>query len=62
MIAEAYYYDKKVKGHMDLVTLVKHIGLIRPKRLILTHMSSNMLDRIQDISFEAAEDGKIIEI
>lgn len=62
LIAEAYFYDKKIKGHLDLITLVKHLGLIRPKRLILTHMSNNMLERLPHITYESAEDGKIIKI
>lgn len=62
LIAEAYFYDKKIRWHLDLVTLVEHLGLIRPRRLILTHMSKDMLGRLPDIPFEVAEDGKIVEI
>lgn len=62
LIAEAYFYEKKIRWHLDLVAIVKHLGLIRPRRLILTHMSDDMLERLPDIPFETAEDGKIVEI
>lgn len=61
-IAEAYFYDKKVKNHLDLATLIEHLPLIGPRRLILTHMSEDMLSRLPDIHYEVAEDGKILEI
>lgn len=61
LIAEAYFYDKKVKFHLDLATLTEHLTLIAPKRLVLTHMSDDMLSRLPDILHEVAEDGKIVE-
>jgi ribonuclease BN (tRNA processing enzyme) len=61
-IAEAYFYDKKVRHHLDLVTLTRHLPLIQPKRLVLTHMSDDMLARLDEIPYEVAEDGKILKI
>lgn len=61
-ISEAYYYDKKVKGHMDYQTLIKNYLKTGAKRLILTHMSSDMLSRLGDVDCEYAEDGKVIYI
>ncbi len=62
MIAEASFFDTPVKHHMDYRTLESHLPDIRPKRLILTHMSEDMLARVGDLPFEAAEDGKIITL
>lgn len=61
-IAEAYYFDKTVSGHMDLQTLIRHMDDIRPKRLVLTHMSDDMLGRLDGLAFETAEDGKAIDV
>ena len=61
-IAEAHFYDKPVNNHMNLVTLMDHLDEISPKRLILTHMDEDMLERVKILDFESAEDGKIIEI
>ena len=61
-IAECYFYDKQINHHMNLQTLTSHLEEIAPKRLILTHMSDDMLARVEDLDFETAHDGKIIEI
>jgi len=62
LIAETYFYEKKVKFHLDLETLRRHLPSIKPKRLVLTHMNEDMLSRMSDISYETAEDGKVLEI
>jgi len=61
-IAEAYFHDKKIRYHLDWQSLAPHLPAIRPKRLILTHFSPDMLARLGDLPVEAAEDGKIVEV
>jgi ribonuclease BN (tRNA processing enzyme) len=61
-VAEAYYYDKAVKNHLSLTTLEAHLAEIRPKRLILTHMSDDMLGRLDTLAHTTASDGMIVEI
>jgi ribonuclease BN (tRNA processing enzyme) len=61
-IAEAYYYDKVVKNHLSLKTLEAHLPEIKPKRLILTHMSDDMLGRLETLDYTAASDGMIVEL
>jgi ribonuclease BN (tRNA processing enzyme) len=61
-IAEAYTYDKIVKNHLSLSTLEAHLPEIAPKRLILTHMSDDMLDRLDSLHHTAANDGIIVEL
>ena len=61
-ICEAFTRDKPVPTHMTLSALERHLGQIRPKRLILTHMSDDMLARRAEVPFETAEDGMIVEI
>jgi ribonuclease BN (tRNA processing enzyme) len=60
-ICECYVREKAVKTHMALTALEKHLSQIRPKRLILTHMSNDMLSRAE-LPFETAEDGMIVEL
>ncbi len=62
LIAEAYFYEKKAPLHLDLATLESKLPLIRPKRLMLTHMNDDMLGRLDELPVEAAEDGKVIEL
>jgi phosphoribosyl 1,2-cyclic phosphodiesterase len=61
-IAEAYYYDKVVKNHLSLTTLEAHLAEIKPKRLVLTHMSDDMLGRLNSLAYTAASDGMILEL
>jgi ribonuclease BN (tRNA processing enzyme) len=61
-ICEAYTRDKPVATHMALSLLERHLGQIRPKRLILTHMSEDMLSHRAEVPYETAEDGMIVEI
>src|SRR4029453_13220569 len=49
-IAEAYYYDRIVKNHLSLTTLEAHLGKINAKRVILTHMSDDMLGRLNKLT------------
>ncbi len=62
-VSEAYYFDRKVKFHLDLDSLSGHLPEIQPKKLVLTHMSSDMLERLdkelQD--FNCAYDGLVID-
>jgi ribonuclease BN (tRNA processing enzyme) len=61
-IAEAYYYDKVVKNHLSLKTLEAHLPAINPKRLVLTHMSDDMLERLDTLGYMAAGDGMVVEL
>jgi len=61
-ICEAYTREKPIATHMALTKLERHLGQIRPKRLMLTHMSDDMLARRAELPFETAEDGMIVEL
>jgi len=62
LVAEAYFFDKKVRFHLDLASLLEKLPLIQPKRLILTHMSEEMLARMGTLEHETACDGKVVEV
>ncbi|MGX1103651.1 MULTISPECIES: MBL fold metallo-hydrolase [Bradyrhizobium] len=59
-IAEAYMYDKMVKNHLSLKTLEARLPAINAKRVVLTHMSDDMLGRIDDLPYTAASDGMVV--
>jgi ribonuclease BN (tRNA processing enzyme) len=61
-ICEAYTRDKPIASHMALSLLERHLPQIKPKRLILTHMSNDMLARRNELPYETAEDGLIVEL
>jgi ribonuclease BN (tRNA processing enzyme) len=61
LIAEAYTAERPVRYHLDWATLRQHLPEIAPRRVLLTHMSPDMLGRAPD-GYEAAEDGLIVSI
>lgn len=61
-IAESYFLEEKVKFHLDYRTLATHLPEIGAKRVILTHMSADMLVRVQETGCEAAADGLVITV
>lgn len=61
-ICEAYFYEKRVPHHLSYRTLLEHRGEIRTKRLVMTHMSADMLERLTKLEVEAASDGRVVEL
>ena len=61
-ICEAYYFDKKVRFHLDYTMLMARKAELECNRLVLTHMSADMIRRLGDVTSEWAEDGQTIEI
>ena len=63
LIAEAYCFERKVRFHLDYATLREKLPMIRAKRVILTHMSPDMLSRLGELQdCEAAYDGLEVDI
>jgi ribonuclease BN (tRNA processing enzyme) len=56
-ICEAYYYDKQVPFHLDYLTLMQHRASLRCGRVVLTHMSADMLAHIDNVTDECTSDG-----
>lgn len=60
-ICEAYFASKQVKYHLDLGTLRANVQRLRAKRIILTHMSAEVLG-LEDVEYERAEDGLVVSL
>jgi len=61
-ISECYMYEEPVRAHLALSILREHLPTIGAKRVILTHMSEDMLGRLGEVEYETADDGKVIEL
>ena len=61
-VCEAYFFDKRIRYHLDYRTLLDHRRGLSCCRLVLTHMSEDMLRRLGDVEIDYAEDGRIIEL
>jgi len=62
LIAESYFYEKDIKYHLNYRTLMEQMPLLKPKELLLTHMSQDMLDQLEKIDAKAAYDGLEVRI
>ena len=61
-VCEAYFFEKKIKYHLDYRTLRANRRRLDCGRLILVHMSQEMLSHADEIDIEMAEDGQIIAL
>lgn len=61
-IAEAYFRDKTIATHLSLDAIEAHLAEMAPRRLVLTHMSDDMLGHPDRERFETAEDGMIVKL
>lgn len=61
-IAEAYFFDKPIKWHLSYATLADNLPRLTAKRVIATHMSADMLGRLDEVAIETAFDGLVVEI
>ncbi|HEY7035411.1 MAG TPA: MBL fold metallo-hydrolase [Thermomicrobiales bacterium] len=62
LIAEAYTFDKPIKYHLDYATLDRNRARLACRRLILTHMSDDMLARRHEADADLADDGLVLTI
>jgi ribonuclease BN (tRNA processing enzyme) len=61
-IAECYFYDKPVKWHLNYPVIAAHRSEFGAKRVILTHMSKEMLALIDRVPEECARDGLVVGV
>jgi len=57
---EAYTFDRPIRYHLDYQTVLAHLGELDAERVVLTHMSAAMLDRLTDVALPAAYDGMAV--
>ncbi len=61
-ICECYTFDKPRKKHMALSVLSRHLPRIGARRVILTHLSDDMLAHLGEVDLDCASDGMAVEI
>jgi ribonuclease BN (tRNA processing enzyme) len=61
-ICECYVREGPVRAHLSLAELERELPRIGAKRVILTHMSEDMLAHLDRVRYETAEDGMTIEV
>jgi len=61
-IAESYYYEKPIKWHLNYSDIAARRSALGARRVILTHMSREMLAQIGKVPEECASDGLVVAI
>ncbi len=60
--AEAYTFGRRVRYHLDYLTLREHRRELTAERTVLTHMSPSMLGRLAEVQAPAAHDGMVVRL
>jgi len=61
-IAEGYFRDKKVPFHLDVDSLRENAARLGARRTVLTHMSPDVLDHPDEVEYEMADDGVVLDV
>lgn len=61
-IAESYFWDKPVPHHLRHADLLAHRDRLASRRIVLTHMSDDMLSHAGEAAFDLAHDGYAIDL
>ncbi len=59
-VCEGYFRSKKIKYHLDYMTLMENRARLTCRKIVLTHMSEDLLSKLDKIEVEYADDGKTI--
>jgi ribonuclease BN (tRNA processing enzyme) len=62
LIAECYFYGKPVRWHLNYPEIAAHASRVGARRLILTHMSREMLAQVGRVPEECAYDGLVVSL
>jgi ribonuclease BN (tRNA processing enzyme) len=61
-VCECNFFDIRVPGHLDYKTLMAHRAELDCERIVLTHMSDEMLAHRAEVQLEMAADGVVVEL
>jgi ribonuclease BN (tRNA processing enzyme) len=62
LAVEAYTFDRPIRYHLYYATLHANLDQLAAGRLVLTHMSAAMLDRLSEVDLPSAFDGMTIDL
>jgi ribonuclease BN (tRNA processing enzyme) len=61
-VCECSFFESEVQGHLNYRTLTAKRSKLGCRRLVLTHMSEEMLGHLDQVDVETASDGAVIEL
>lgn len=61
-LCECCFFDRDTPNHMSYERIQENLSRLECKKLLLTHMGTEMLARREEVPIQLAEDGMVIEI
>ncbi len=61
-VCECNFFDTNATGHLNYQTLVQNRAQLQCERIVITHMSEEMLAHLDHAELEAAADGAVITL
>jgi ribonuclease BN (tRNA processing enzyme) len=61
-ICECSFFDTRLETHLDYPRIAENAGRFGAKRIVLTHIGQEVLDRQKDVNLEIAYDGLIVDL
>jgi ribonuclease BN (tRNA processing enzyme) len=61
-ITECYSYDKPIRNHLNYKTIEQNLARLTAKKIVLTHMSHDMLAHAHKVAQLTADDGMVVEL
>ncbi|WP_207423213.1 MBL fold metallo-hydrolase [Desertivirga brevis] len=61
-ICECNFYKLKIKGHLDYETLKQNLSSLSFKKILLTHLDTEVLNNISDVDLDCAADGMVVDL
>jgi len=61
-ICECSFFETRMETHMDYPRIAENLERFGSKRIVLTHVGQEVLDRLREVDLEIAHDGLILEL
>jgi ribonuclease BN (tRNA processing enzyme) len=61
-ICECSFFDTRAENHMDYLQITEQLSRFGAKRIVLSHIGQEVLDRRKDVELEIAHDGLIVDL
>jgi ribonuclease BN (tRNA processing enzyme) len=61
-VIECYAYDKPIRYHLNLKAIEQNLARLGARKLVLTHMSDDMLAHAGKVAHIAASDGMVVKL
>lgn len=60
-LCECSYYERQTPNHMNYLQLRQQLAKLQCKKILLTHLGSDMIARLAEIPYSTAQDGLTVE-